>query len=367
MSKDLSAMSDEELVAYIEHCDTMSIQNKILQESLKVICNGEYGASGAPWYRFYNVFMAEAVTLSGQSTIDAAQVFFTETLNQMTGIEKDRIAFVDTDSCGLIMTDVVNKLKPHMPDSSDTEVIKFLDRLGNTKFQDVMDKGFDELQRKQNAFKDALTMKREKICNLITVAKKRYIAKTYVNEDVWYTDPDISITGLESQRSDIPAVCRKWLEEAYGLLFEMDEQKVQSFIEAKKVEFMKIPVTEISVPKGVNDIEKYMVVGGKYRSGTTQQAKAAIIFNRLIMEHKVADKYPPIKSGDKIRILPLKTPNPIREEVLGFSYILPKEFQIDRYVDKLAIFEKTFKEPMNRVMESIGWTADKKFSLDDFF
>jgi hypothetical protein len=46
---------------------------------------------------------------------------------------------------------------------------------------------------------------------------------------------------------------------------------------------------------------------------------------------------------------------------------LPKEFEVDKYVDRDAIFLKTLEAPLNRVMEVMGWTVKKRYSLDDFF
>lgn len=297
-----------------------------------------------------------------------AQNFFNDLADRLTGFKKDRIAVVDTDSCVMNLTDIVDKIKPKMPEGGTTEeIVKFLDKLGATKFQEAIDTGFEDLQKRQNAYKHYLTMKREKIGHLITCAKKRYISKVYVNEDVWYTEPDISITGLESARSDVPKFCRDRLEEVYGKLFDLNETTVQDFIAEIKREFMKLPVTQISVPKGLSDLTKYELPNGLYGKGTPQHAKAAIVYNRVIRQRGLLDRYNLIRSGDKLRVLPLKQPNPFREETIGFLDTLPKEFEVDKYVDRDAIFLKTLEAPLNRVMEVMGWTVKKRYSLDDFF
>jgi DNA polymerase elongation subunit (family B) len=365
--KDLSVMSDAELESYLRHCNDKAVQYKIKQEALKVLANGLYGSMGSMYFRYYDIDMAEAITLSGQSTIDAAQRFFNEAADKMTKVSKDRIKVVDTDSVFLDVTDIVKLMLPHMQDKSDSAIVKMLDRLGSTKFQEVMDTGYEILQQKQNAYKPYLTMKREKICNLIVCAKKRYIAKVYVNEDVWYDTPDIAITGLETARSDVPKWCRDKLEEAFAMLFELNESALQKYISDLEVQFSKLSSGELAIPKGLTDLTKYELPDNKYRKGTTQHAKAAIVHNRLIDEKKLGGTYTKIRSGDKLKVLPLKIPNPTREEVVGFMDELPPEFGVDKYIDRKAIFIKTIKKPLERVLESIGWSVTKRYSIDDDF
>lgn len=368
--KDLSLMSDQELVEYLKLCDTKALQYKIEQESLKVLANGLYGAFGSKYFRYFNVDCAEAVTLSGQTTIDAAQNFFNDLAAGLSNSVKDRIFTVDTDSCFLDVSDIVARIKDKMPGGgTEKEIVKFLDKLGETKFNETMEAGFAALQAKQNAYVNRLSMKREKIGKCITVAKKRYVAKVFVNEDVWYEEPDISITGLESARSDVPKWCRDKLADTYGMLFDLSETTVQKHIADVKSEFMKLPIEAIAIPKGVTDITKYMTPGNGYRSGTTQQAKAAIIYNRLVVNNKLSSKYTLIRSGDKIKLLPLKIPNPTRESIVGFLDKLPPEFGIEKYVDRNGIFEKAYLDPITRVLKSIGWTPKEVFSLDsdDFY
>ena len=53
-----------------------------------------------------------------------------------------------------------------------------------------------------------------------------------------------------------------------------------------------------------------------------------------------------IKDGSKVKFCYLKTPNPLRENVISFPQFLPKEFDLDTYIDYQTQFDKTFKEPL---------------------
>ena len=73
------------------------------------------------------------------------------------------------------------------------------------------------------------------------------------------------------------------------------------------------------------------------------------------------------KDGENIKFLPLKIPNPIRENVIGFLDVLPEEFDLHGYVDYKTQFQKSFIDPLIPVFEASGWSIKEKTSLRKFF
>jgi hypothetical protein len=63
----------------------------------------------------------------------------------------------------------------------------------------------------------------------------------------------------------------------------------------------------------------------------------------------------------------LKTPNSIKDTVISFPTRMPKEFDIQEFIDYDTQFSKTFLEPIGLILNSIGWKAEKQSTLESFF
>ena len=80
----------------------------------------------------------------------------------------------------------------------------------------------------------------------------------------------------------------------------------------------------------------------------------------------------PIHNGDKIKYLWLYTPNPIyqgndKDNVIAFPDFLPRELELDDYVDYELAFEKQFLDPLHEVTKVIGWHTEKVSTLGGAF
>ena len=68
------------------------------QHTNKIVNNSLYGALGAPGFRFHDLDNAESITLSGQAVTKHAMHKGNEWFSKQTGVEKDYVIYVDTDS-----------------------------------------------------------------------------------------------------------------------------------------------------------------------------------------------------------------------------------------------------------------------------
>ena len=87
----------------------------------------------------------------------------------------------------------------------------------------------------------------------------------------------------------------------------------------------------------------------------------------MLRSKKLTRKYPVIKEGEKIKFAYLKDPNPAGDKVISILNSLPKEFELEKYIDYDTQFEKAFVEPLKGVLDVIGWETERRSSLDNFF
>ena len=325
--------------------------------------NALYGSLANRYSRFYNPDVAEAVTTTGQLTVSWVEKNFNIVLKNIVGKDKDFVVGIDTDSCMIDFSDIVEKIKTQTPNIEKTDIVKKLSKITDTKFDKFLEDIFKELRSKMNFSKDKLHMKRECIASRgFYTRKKRYALLVHMNEDTEYLEPVAKIMGLESQRSDTPEYFREKLKEAYKIILSSDSKELTKFVNRVKKEIKTLPAIEIASNSSVNGVKKYFIpgkpLGNSYKKGTPIHVRAAICYNYLLEKHNLLDVYEKIKPGDKIKYIYLTEPNPLHENVFGFPGNIPKEFNIERYFDYQKQYDKFFLSPVKAVIECFGWSID---------
>ena len=332
------------------------------QMAVKILMNSLYGAMSNEHFRYYDDRISESITLSGQLAIRWAERAINGYLNKILDSNNiDYVIAIDTDSLYVRLGPLVNKIKPSDP-------IKFLDKVATEKLEPLIAKAYDNLAEHMNAYEQKMVMKREVIADKgIWTGKKHYVLNVHNSEGVQYKEPKLKIMGIEAVRSSTPAACRELIIESLNIILKEDEKAIQNFIQEKKDAFFKLPPEEVSFPRGVKNVEKYMDAANLYQKGTPIHVRGTLLYNYYLKRLKVMTKYDQIFNGDKIRFCYLQIPNPIKENVIGFSSVLPKEFNLHKYVDYDMQFRKAYLEPINTILSAIGWSAEKKNTLEDFF
>ena len=201
----------------------------------------------------------------------------------------------------------------------------------------------------------------------IWTAKKRYLINVYNNEGVEYKEPQMKIMGLEAIKSSTPNACREKIKEAFKVIIEKDEASVMKFVSDFREEFKTLSIADIAFPRGVNGLEKYHDDKSIYGFKTPIHVRGSLIFNHQITIQGLDKRYEKIKEGEKIKFIYLRQPNTIRSDVISFMSSIPKEFDLEKYIDYDTQFEKSFVEPLKIVLECINWKVEKQNSLEDFF
>lgn len=337
-----------------------------LQLAKKVCLNSAYGAMGNEFFRFFDLRIALAVTMSGQLSIRWIEKKLNEYMNNLLKTDIDYVIASDTDSIYLNLGPLVEKVYPSTQEPQ--KVIAFMDKICEDKIQPYIDKSYQELADYVHAYEQKMQMKREALADkAIWTAKKRYIMNVYNNEGVQYAEPHLKVMGLEMVKSSTPEFIRGKMEETIKLMMSGTEEQVQQFIVEFKEEFKKLPAEQVSFPRGIRGIQKYSHPTTLYSKGTPIHVKGAIIYNHTLKQKGLTKKYPLISEGEKIKFSYLKMPNPFKDMVISFPVKLPEEFDLDQYIDYDMQFEKAFLEPIKVVLDCMGWYVEKQNTLEDFF
>ena len=338
-----------------------------IQWAKKIALNSAYGAIGNQYFRYYDVRQATAITSSGQFVIRFIEKNVNEYINKIlkTDNKVDYIVASDTDSIYLTLDKLVEAT---CKDKSKADTLKFLNKVVNSRIEPFIDKCFDELAEYTNAIKQKMVMKREVIADKgIWTAKKRYMLNVLDEEGITYDQPKLKIMGIEAVKSSTPEVCRGKIKEAINIIMTKDEVTLQTFVTKFRDEFFNMTAEQISFPRSCNNLAKYRHANNVFIKGTPIHVKGALIYNHQIKQFKLSRKYPLIQEGDKIKFIKLIEANPFKFDVISYITKLPKEFELQKYIDYEIQFQKTFLDPLSFILNSIGWTYEKKASLESFF
>ena len=340
-----------------------------MQMARKISLNSAYGAIGNEYFRYYDRDIAEAITMSGQLSVRTAENSINKTIQTMLNSETDFIIAADTDSIYVNCGPLVEKTYEEVPfDVEKKVVVEYLDKVGSGPFQQVLDKAYHELYEYTNAFENKMVMKREGISDRgVWTAKKRYILNVWNNEGVQYEKPKLKVMGLESVRSSTPELCRDKLKEAYLLIMTKTEADLQKFNKEFRETFNQEPLENIAFPRSVKGLEKYGSRREIYKQGCPMHVRGSLLYNHYLKEKKLDKTFAKIQEGEKIKFVYLSLPNPIHENVIAMVDGLPEGFGLDKYVDRNIMYEKTFRKPLEELVEKIGWNLEEVSTLDSFW
>jgi DNA polymerase elongation subunit (family B) len=337
-----------------------------LQLAKKVSLNSAYGALGSQYFRFYDLRMALAVTLAGQLSIRWIEKHLNSYMNNLLKTEEDYVIASDTDSIYLKLGSLVDKV--HKDKTDTNKIIAFMDRVCEDKIQPSIDESYKNLAEYVHAFAQKMQMKREALADKgIWTAKKRYILNVYNNEGVAYNEPYMKVMGLEMVKSSTPSAIREKMKKSIKIMMQGTENDIHEFIADFKVNFKKLPVEDISFPRGLNGLKDYADSVIMYKKGTPIHVKGAILYNHYLVKMGLDKKYPKIQEGEKVKFTYIKQPNPFKDMVISYPGRLPVEFGLQEYIDYDLQFEKAFIEPIKVVLDCMGWSTEKRNSLESFF
>ena len=332
------------------------------QMTIKILLNSLYGALGNQYFRYFDQNVAEGITLSGQLAIKWAERTINTEMNKILKTDgEDYVLAIDTDSLYVDFGKFVETLKPEDP-------VKALDKICSDHFVPLFEKSYAQMFDHMNAYDNRMVMDREVIASTgIWQAKKRYILNVHNSEGVQYAEPKLKIMGIEAVRSSTPTVVREKFKEIYKILVEGTERETQAYINNFRKVFNELPPEDVSFPRGVSSLTDWEDQKAIYKKGTPIHVRGSLLYNYHLEKNNLLKKHELIKNGEKIKFLYLALPNPIKENVVAFVDYLPPELKLNDYIDYKKQFEKTFLDPLEPILEAIGWSSKERNTLDDIF
>ena len=264
----------EDLKKQLKEIEQESQKYYNYEQAVKLTLNSIYGAFGNEWFYFFNVDIAETITLQGQDAI-----FYTEKLinkyfhdfwhkdtevHKELGIEikgevkKPIVIYIDTDSCYLRFEEVLEKCTW---DKSEKE---FILKIYNIRLKSYIENVLSSYAKKNNS-DNFLSFELESIAkNAIWLAKKKYM------QNIVWKDPDIhfealskiSTKGFEIIQSSTPLFARNKLKEIIKYIFSVDKVNYPDLIALlKKIkrEFKLANIEHICFNLRIGNYQKYIV------------------------------------------------------------------------------------------------------------
>ena len=346
---------------------TKKLENEIVtcennQMAIKILMNSLYGALGNNYFRYFDRRMAEAITTSGQLSILWAQEAINKEMNQLLDtLNEDYIIAIDTDSLYVRMKPLVDKFNPAKP-------VDFLNKICSEHFEGILSEAYGKLFKKMNAYENRMEMAREVIADkAVWIAKKRYFMQVHDNEGVRYAKPKLKVMGVEAVKSSTPQVCRDRFKEIFNVILNEGEEATQKFVADFRREFKGLQPEEVSFPRGISDIDKWADRRDIYKKACPIHVRGALLYNHHVQAKKLDNRYETVKNGEKIKFCYLKTPNPIKENVVSYALNLPKELDLHRFIDYDKMYDKSFVEPIRNILDEIGWDVEPVATLEQFF
>lgn len=362
----LESLTDIELLNLYHTTNKEVSKFNNLQQAQKILLNGGYGSLSNEHNRWYSDDIAESITLSGQLSAKWIINHINIKFNTLYGtIGVDYVVACDTDSIHLDVTPAIIKSFGDDIPAHDIR-LKFLEKFSK-KISEWIKEGYELLAEELNVFESAMHMKLETISRAVWTGKKHYVMEVWYNEGITYNPPKMKVVGLEAVKSSTPKIVRQWMKDVFPTILDLNKIELEKVLAERWIEYQTLSFEDIASPRGVTDIDKYRDPVSTYSSGCPIAVRGALLHNKLIFDSRLDQELPLIQNGDKVRFCYMKLPNSINENVFAVPDTLPKQFQLEPYIDYRVQFDKTFADPIRAVISAAGMRLTDQIDIEEFF
>ena len=380
-SAPLESLDKQDLERLADYYQTESAKFTAYEQAVKVTLNSIYGAFGNKFFRFFNIDIAESITLQGQNAILYSEKILNKyiqdfwpndtKLHQQLGLTvktkcvKPAVIYIDTDSCYVQFQEMYDSC---IWTGEKMPIDTFILTVYETRMREFIVKAMERYAQMTNT-DNFLVFELETVAySGIWMSKKKYI-QDIAWEDKLKIDErykplsKIKTIGFDTIQSSTPTFARAKLTEALKILFTEEEgptlntlQKLTNFLKEAKKQFKMANIDEIAFNKRTNNIEKYIVddhIEFQFGLKCPPNVKAAGYYNFMLNNNqKYKSKYKLIGNGEKLKIYHALDSNKLSDIFAYMPGDHPYEFAPP--VDYETQFEKSIIDPLNRVLTSVG-------------
>ena len=357
----------------IENLKKESLKCYSFEQSIKLAINSIYGAFANEYFHFYNIAIAETVTLQGQDAIrfteKMIEKYFSEFFHrdrpllrelgvpddvEVPSIKRKVWKYTDTDSGYLIFEECIDAV------NWQGTIKDFVLILNRVRLAEYIKKVLNDYA-KTFYTDNYLDFELETIAeNAIWVAKKKYVQNIIWKDGKDYDNLSyIKTTGLEIIQSSTPLFCREKLIEVVRYVFSKkklsidDNAELVALIKSIKQEFKLSNIEKISMSRGISDYRKFIINDTDELSlnkGCPIHVRAAGYYNYLLQQNGLKGKYELIGAGRKVKWYHSQ------DDFCNVFAYNPGEFPVE-FAPKIDIerqFQASIIDPLNRILVPAG-------------
>lgn len=290
----------------------------------------------------------------------------------------DFTIYIDTDSIFVSAVPVLNHRFPTWKSMNQADVAVIVNEIA-AEMQDYINEFYDILSKRIfNVDAHRFQIKKEFVSKSgIWVAKKRY-AQWIISDNGIPVDK-LDVKGLDVVRSSYPAAFRKFMSEILiQILKGSDESEITEKIYNFKKNLPSMNVVLIAKAGSVKELSKYLPDKKdsalfRFKLGTPAHVKASIAYNQLLKHFGIHNQYPPIKDGDKIKWVYLKTNAFGLESIAMNGYNDPPQIMeiVNSFIDHDKLFKSELQNKLEDFYKALNWgtflsstkTVDKFFNF----
>lgn len=261
-------------------------------------------------------------------------------------------------------TGYINELNKTQLNEMIDELDKFIEEDVNVYIKDVVNKECFTEEGKNIHYSREYVAK-----HAMFFKKKHYIVHIIKKEDK-NTD-EFKYSGVSVKKAEIPSAIKHFLKTIYEdtCNYHWTNETYKKYIDEVFEKFKQMDYDEISIYKKYGT-EKASLGFMESAKGAGAHAKAVNIYNQLLDDLKIADKYEKINVGEVVRFCYINTDNIYGIDVIGFKDNFPKEFRSYFSINYEKMFTTTCLKSLenyNGIMSFPDYNPNNKalFDFDD--